>query len=83
VNPIPFIPFPLIRGRGKIIEEGYALLNTRDYYIKGRLKGLRPFKNNLPPLLTKERGIQGVRLINNLGFDGDFHLQFFAPSAIP
>jgi hypothetical protein len=30
--------------------------------VKGSLKGLRPFKNNLSPSPWKERGRQGVRL---------------------
>jgi len=34
-------------------------------FIKGRLKGLRPFKTYIPPSPLKERGIKGVRLINN------------------
>ena len=34
--------------------------------IKGRLKGLRPFKSNLSPSPLKERGTKEVRLINNL-----------------
>jgi len=29
--------------------------------MKGSLKGLRPFKNNLSPSPLKERGIKGVR----------------------
>jgi len=28
-------------------------------------EGLRPSLKSLPPLLEKERGIKGVRLINN------------------
>jgi len=34
--------------------------------MKGRLKGLRPFKNHTSPSPLKERGTKGVRLINNL-----------------
>jgi hypothetical protein len=30
-------------------------------------EGLRPSLKSLPPLLRKERGTKGVRLINNLG----------------
>jgi len=33
-------------------------------------RGSASLKNHLPPLLLKERGIKGVRLINNLGLDG-------------
>jgi len=31
-------------------------------FIKGSLKGLRPFKNSPSPSPFKERGIKGVRL---------------------
>jgi len=33
--------------------------------IRGVQEGRKPLFLFLPPLLTKERGIQGVRLINN------------------
>ncbi|MBA7530231.1 hypothetical protein ES705_22434 [subsurface metagenome] len=35
-------------------------------FIKGRLKGRSPFKNYSSPSPLKERGTEGVRLINNL-----------------
>jgi len=35
-------------------------------FIRGRLKGRSPFKNHPSPSPLKERGIKGVRLINNL-----------------
>ena len=35
-------------------------------FTKGSLKGLRPFKTHASPSPSKERGIQGVRLINNV-----------------
>jgi len=38
-------------------------------FIKGRLKGRSPFKNNPSPSPLKERGIKGVRLISNLKDD--------------
>jgi len=31
-------------------------------------RGASPLSKSLPPLLEKERGIKGVRLINNLDF---------------
>ena len=45
------------------------LINTlmlERLFSKGSLKGLRPFKNKSSPSPLKERGIKGVRLINNL-----------------
>jgi len=39
---------------------------TARSFIEGRLKGLRPFKNYSSPSPSKERGIKGVRLIDNL-----------------
>jgi hypothetical protein len=35
-------------------------------FIKGSLKGRSPFKTYTSPSPFKERGIEGVRLINNL-----------------
>jgi len=35
-------------------------------FIKGSLKGLRPFKIYASPSPSKERGIKGERLINNV-----------------
>jgi tRNA(Ile)-lysidine synthase len=40
--------------------------STPRSFIQERLKGLRPFKNYSSPSPSKERGIQGVRLIDNL-----------------
>jgi len=35
-------------------------------FSKGIKRGGAPLRKSLPPLLLKERGIKGVRLINNL-----------------
>jgi hypothetical protein len=35
-------------------------------FTKGRLKGRSPFKTHASPSPRMERGIQGVRLINNV-----------------
>jgi len=35
-------------------------------FTKGRLKGRSPFKTHASPSPLKERGIKGVRLINNV-----------------
>jgi len=35
-------------------------------FTKGRLKGRSPFKTHTSPSPLKERGIKGVRLINNV-----------------
>jgi len=45
-NPIPFIPFPLIRGRGNsYIREASPLFDSPSKEGKGLLvKGFRPFK---------------------------------------
>jgi hypothetical protein len=37
----------------------------KEVLIKGSLKGRSPFKTHLSPSPLKERGIKGVRLINN------------------
>jgi len=39
---------------------------TKRGVIKGRLKGRSPFKTSSSPSPLKERGIKGVRMINNL-----------------
>jgi hypothetical protein len=36
------------------------------FSFQGRLKGRSPFKTNLSPSPSKERGTKGVRLIKNL-----------------
>ncbi len=35
-------------------------------FTRGRLKGRSPFKTHASPSPSKERGIKGVRLINNV-----------------
>jgi len=42
MNPIPCIPFPLARGRGRFLKEGLApLLNTLIITLELRRGGLR------------------------------------------
>ena len=72
--PSPFIPLPL-GGKGEIVLRGGRsppLLNLLPPLKETNLAGvskrgasLSSIKH-LPPLLEKERGIQGVRFINNL-----------------
>ncbi len=47
---------------------GYAPLKLPDYYSgKGVLKrGVASLTKPIPPLLIKERGIKGVRLLSDL-----------------
>ena len=49
INPIPFIPFPLSRGRGIVVSEGANA----------------PSETTTPLPLTREKGIKGMGLINN------------------
>jgi len=44
----------------------FIVVRRNNRIFKERMKGRSPFNNNLPPLLLKERGIKGVRLIHNL-----------------
>ena len=50
--------------REQMIEEPKD--STAKSFIEGRLKGRSPFNNYSSPSPSKERGIKGVRLINNL-----------------
>jgi len=62
INPIPCIPFPLLRGRGRYIKRGGAslLLNFSNFW--GVQEGLRPSSENFPLFLEGEgdNGGEGV-----------------------
>jgi len=62
-DPIPCVPFPLIRGRGSIERGAVPLLDTPKGQ-GGRKEGFKGGEASLPypsPSPLKERGKQGVR----------------------
>jgi len=74
-------PLPLIRegGVGKRGVPPLSKVSSPSFNIVGikrELKRGEASLNILPPLLFKERGIKGVRLINNLYYRGCLLLKF-------
>ena len=79
-DPAALSPFPNLSTEyqlklpGETLLPGWrieaSILSREDFtttsFIKGRLKGLCPFNNYSSPSPSKERGTEGVRLINNL-----------------
>lgn len=86
-DPAALSPFPILRDQfqlkipGETLLPGWrieaSILSREDFtttpFIKGRLKGLRPFKDDSSPSPWKERGIEGVRLVEDL-FTAHFDL---------
>gem|GEM_PF-3312025 len=78
IYPIPLIPFPF-KGEGDELEKGAVAPLGHPKYGFGECKrlrkesslgelkrGLASLTQLVPPLLNKERGNKGVRLINKL-----------------
>jgi len=64
-NPIPFIPFPLSRGRGIDYKRETEFLFDSLPIISGCIRGAEPLLSIFSLSPSKERGIKGVRLIKN------------------
>ena len=86
-DPAALSPFPSLGGEfqlkipGETLLPGWRIeaniLSREDFttasFIKGRLKGRSPFTDYSPPSPLKERGAEGVRLIDDL-FTAHFDL---------